>query len=156
MAIIHQNLYQDESLVNIDVKEYVEKLTEYLFHSYNIHPGNIRLDMNIQPLRLDVDTLVPLGLVLNELINNCLKYAFPDQRNGTIKVILRQENNVLKLSVHDNGIGLQNEGSHFDQNSFGHKMISAFMKKLKGEITIYTKDGTNVDIEIKNFKPGES
>lgn len=152
MAIIHQNLYQDESLVNIDVKEYVEKLVEYLFHSYNIHPENIKLEMDIQPLRLDVDTLVPLGLVLNELINNCLKYAFPNLQKGKIKVMLKLENTALKLSVYDNGIGIQEDGSHFDQNSFGHKMINAFMKKLKGDIRIYNEDGTKVDIEIKNFK----
>ncbi len=152
MAIIHQNLYQDESLVNIDVKEYVEKLVEYLFHSYNIHNSNIQLEMDIQPLRLDVDTLVPLGLVLNELINNCLKYAFPEPHKGKIKVILKHENTSLKLSVYDNGIGMQGDASHFNQNSFGHKMINAFMKKLKGDIKIYNEDGTKVDIEIKNFK----
>ena len=152
MAIIHQHLYQDESMVNIDVKEYVEKLTDYLFQSYNIHDDNIKLEMDIQPLRLDVDTLVPLGLVLNELINNCLKYAFPTNKNGKIKVILKQDDYALRLSVYDNGIGIQGKESHFDQNSFGHKMINAFMKKLKGEIRIYNEDGTKVDIEIKNRK----
>lgn len=152
MAIIHQNLYQDESLVNIDVKEYVEKLVEYLFHSYNIHDNRVKLEMDIHPLQLDVDTLVPLGLVLNELINNCLKYAFPTPVKGRILVRLKLEHDTLKLSVYDNGVGIKSRESHFDQNSFGHKMINAFMKKLKGDIRIYNEDGTKVDIEIRNFK----
>ena len=152
MAIIHQNLYQDESLINIDVKEYVEKLVEYLFHSYNIQNNNIQLEMDIQAIRLDIDTLVPLGLVMNELISNSLKYAFPNQGKGFIKVSLYHESDILKLSVYDNGIGIPSNHSNFNQNSFGHKMIHAFMKKLKGSIRIYNDDGTKVDIEIKNFK----
>lgn len=108
--------------------------------------------MDIAVMQLDVDTLVPLGLILNELINNCLKYAFPDNRTGIINVGLKQEGEYLKLSVSDNGIGFEGDASHFNQNSFGHKMINAFIKKLKGEMKINSDNGTHVVIIIKNQK----
>jgi len=150
MAIIHQNLYMDENLVNISVKTYIENLTSYLFNSYNIKEDKIQVKMDIDNIQLDVDTLVPLGLVLNELINNCLKYAFPGNNAGIIEVILKQEGSLLKLSVNDNGVGFEGDASHFNQNSFGHKMINAFIKKLKGEMKIKNNDGTKISIEIKN------
>ncbi|MCY7410064.1 MAG: tetratricopeptide repeat protein [Chitinophagales bacterium] len=152
MAIIHENLYKDDKLANISVKTYVENLTSYLFHSYNIRDEKIKLEMDIQPMQLDVDTLVPLGLILNELINNCLKYAFQNEHTGIIEVTLKQEGELLKLEVNDNGIGFEGDASHFNQNSFGHKMINAFIKKLKGEMKIYSNNGTHVAIEIKNQK----
>lgn len=148
MALIHQNLYQDESLVNIEVKEYIENLCNYLFHSYNLHSDRITIEINVQPMQLDIDQLIPLGLILNELINNCLKYAFPDQMIGKIRVILLKENKFLKLGVFDNGIGIKDNQLHFEKNSFGHRMIMAFAKKMKAELKMFHEDGTKVELII--------
>lgn len=152
MALIHQNLYRDDDLVNIEVKEYIEQLSNYLFHSYNIHQQRIALELDIDAMKLDIDILIPLGLILNELINNCLKYAFPDQRNGKIRITLKQQESELHLGIYDNGIGMQNKTMHFEQNSFGYKMINAFLKKMKGHIALFTEDGTKIDIKIPVLK----
>ncbi|MES1249670.1 MAG: sensor histidine kinase, partial [Chitinophaga rupis] len=105
MALIHQNLYQENDLTGIDIKDYISKLCDNLFHSYNIRAGKIQLIKELQPITLDVDVVVPLGLILNELITNSLKYAFPDGRDGTIKIILKEDPDRLKLAVYDNGVG---------------------------------------------------
>jgi two-component sensor histidine kinase len=153
MSLIHQNLYQEDNLTGIEIHDYINKLCDNLFHSYNIHVDKIKLLKELQPLNLDVDIVVPLGLILNELITNSLKYAFTDGREGTIKIILKEENNTLKLGVYDNGIGTQLKEKLKEEYAFGYKMINAFLQKLKGEMKIYSDNGTRVDIEIKNYKP---
>jgi hypothetical protein len=88
MAMIHQNLYQDENLLNVGVKEYLDKLFQHLFSSYNIEKSRIAIHKNIEIDQLDVDTIVPLALIVNELISNALKYAFRDGRRGDLHVYI--------------------------------------------------------------------
>lgn len=152
MSLIHQNLYQENDLTGIDVSDYIGKLCDNLFYSYNIQYSKIKLMKELQPLNLDVDIVVPLGLILNELITNSLKYAFADGREGVIKIILKEEEDKLKLGVYDNGIGTQLKESTTEEYSFGYKMIRAFLQKLKGEMVVHSESGTKVDIEIKNYR----
>lgn len=152
MSLIHQNLYQEENLTGINVKQYIENLTENLFYSYNIKPDKIKLVKEIDTLILDVDTVIPIGLILNELITNCLKYAFINNNNGNIKVMLKEINSNLLLSVYDDGIGLPVNFKPGVKKSFGHKMINAFLQKLNGKMKMYSEDGTKVDIEIVNYQ----
>ena len=153
MALIHQNLYQEDNLTGIDVNDYISKLCENLFESYNIHPTRIKLIKEIQSLNLDVDTVVPLGLILNELITNSLKYGFPGDKTGAVKIILKEENNTLFLKVFDNGVGLPDDFQKKYETTFGYRMINAFIQKLKGELKTFTDEGTKVEIAIKNYKP---
>lgn len=152
MSLIHQNFYQDENLTGINVQHYIEALADNLFSSYNIHKDNIKLVKEIELINLDVDTVIPIGLILNELITNCLKYAFTNKNEGIIKVSLQKQNNILYLSVYDNGKGLPEDFEMGAKKSFGHKMINAFLQKLNGTIKMYNDGGTKVDIEITNFK----
>lgn len=151
MSLIHQNLYTDEGLIGIDVDAYISALATSLFHSYNIRE-NIALETDIAPLKLDVDTVIPLGLILNELLTNCLKYAFVNRDEGRVRVALREEEGSLLLSVHDDGVGLPPDAEAGAKKSFGHKMISAFLQKLKGTMDMRSDDGARVDIRIKNYK----
>jgi len=151
MSLIHQNLYQEDNLTGINVQHYIGQLTDNLFQSYNIQKERIKLVKEIVQIDLDVDTVIPIGLILNELITNCLKYAFANTKEGIIKVILKEKNNGLILSVHDNGVGLPAGFEQGATKSFGHKMISAFLQKLKGTMKMYTDGGTKVDIEIANY-----
>ena len=152
MSLIHQNLYQENDLTGIEIQDYISKLCDNLFHSYNIQYNKIKLVKELQPLNLDVDVVVPLGLILNELITNSLKYAFADGREGIIKIILKEEQDKLKLGVYDNGVGTQLKEMLKEEYAFGYKMINAFLQKLKGEMKVYSEDGTKVDIEIKNYR----
>ncbi len=153
MALIHQNLYQEENLTGIQIREYIGTLCDSLFSSYNISPNKIKLIKDIQPLMLDVDTVIPLGLIFNELISNSLKYAFQKNgKEGIIKIGVREEKGLLRLFVYDNGSGFPDDFKHTHTQSFGHKMINAFLQKMEGTINMYNEDGAKVDIEIKNYK----
>jgi two-component sensor histidine kinase len=153
MALIHQNLYQENNLTGIDVQDYIGKLCDNLFTSYNIHPGKIKLIKEIEPLNLDVDIVVPVGLILNELITNSLKYGFSnDQPRNMIKVILKDAEGTLQLAVYDNGKGLPQHISSEENVSFGFKMIDAFLKKLNGTIRRYNEEGARTEIEIPGYK----
>jgi two-component sensor histidine kinase len=102
-------------------------------------------------MHLDVEIVVPLGLMLNELITNCLKYAFP-AGEGLIKIILEENNGRLKICVFDNGVGLPPDINITESGTFGFKMIHAFIQKMKGDIKIYSEDGTKVELIVRNFK----
>jgi hypothetical protein len=152
MGLIHQNLYQEANLAVVDIQSYIANLCDNLFASYNIVSDKIILKKEIETVNLDVDTVIPIGLILNELITNCLKYAFVNNGEGTITISLKEENNVLKLSVYDNGVGLPENFDVKNKKSFGYRMIYAFLQKLKGTINIYTENGTKVDVLINNYK----
>jgi len=152
MAFIHQNLYQDENLTGVNMKEYIEKLVESLFKSYNIEKEKIQLIYNIDDLKLDIETVIPLGLILNELIANALKYAFSNSENGALKVVLQQNDDTLFLEVSDNGSGMP-EGWDITQiKSLGFQIIQSFTDKLKAELSVISDNGTCVRIIITNPK----
>ncbi|MEM9823779.1 MAG: sensor histidine kinase, partial [Bacteroidota bacterium] len=148
MALIHQNLYQEQDMRGVDAAEYVTKLTENLFDSYQVDHENIRFQHRVSPLTLDVDTVIPIGLILNELISNALKYAFPEGRPGILEVRLEESQEGLKLSVLDDGVGVEPEVFNHQSNSMGYRIIRAFVKKLKAIMTVNHENGTRIDILI--------
>ncbi|NND32177.1 MAG: tetratricopeptide repeat protein [Saprospiraceae bacterium] len=152
MALIHQNLYEEDNLTGINVKEYFEKLIKSLFHSYNISPERINLQTEIDELQLDVETVIPLGLIVNELVTNALKYAFPHDNTGTIIVRLVELDQILHLEVADNGIGLDHLQDQKLNKSFGFRLINAFRQQLKAELRIDGKQGTCVQMDFKSFR----
>ncbi len=145
MSILHQNLYQEDKLTKVEVKQYLDELIEGLFKSYNIKKDQITLVKNIQEIDLDVDTLIPLGLIVNELISNTLKHAFPDHTDGNLSITLKTENNRMKLEVQDNGVGID-PASFTNSKSFGNRLIHAFVKKLNGHLEILNNDGSTTTI----------
>jgi len=146
MALIHQDLYNKENLTSIGVKEYVEKLTQELFDAYSVDKDRIFLEMDVQDMELDVDTLVPLGLIINELITNSLKYAFPEEHTGKLAVSLKTVDNHLRLSIKDDGIGY--DPTPVREDSFGSTLVYALTEQLEGEIQISNQDGTDIEILI--------
>lgn len=150
MSIIHQNLYQQNNLTAIDMQAYFKKLIKNLKETYHISDTSIAIHDHIEPMMLDVDTVVPLGLILNELITNSIKYAFP-KKNGRIDVQLKEEPSFLYLSVSDNGIGIKQKGQNLEKG-FGYEMIHAFSEQLEAEVLVDHRDGTLVSFKIKNYK----
>lgn len=147
MALIHKNLYGRENLLGIGVKEYIENLCTELFSTYRIDEDRIELQLDIDDVELEVDTLVPLGLILNELITNVLKYAFPDERKGTLSIYLKEVKDTLELSVQDNGVGY--DPKQVDDTSFGSTLVSALSQQLNSEIeTRSSSDGTTSRLVI--------
>lgn len=152
MALIHQNLYQEDNLTGVEVKDYFIKLIRNLFDSYNIRPGQVALDLDIEALNLDVDTVIPIGLIVNELVSNSLKYAFPDQRKGKISVDLCERNERLVLSVADDGVGMDAQSQLSLGESFGYRLIEVFKDQLQASLDIEVESGTNITMHIKKYR----
>jgi len=152
MSLIHQDLYQKENLTGIRMQVYLDRLIRNLFDTYNISPERIKLESDIEDINLDVDTVVPLGLVINELITNALKYAFPNENDGIISLSLSEINNQLILLVADNGIGMKNSDEILIGDSFGYSLINAFANKLEGELKIKVDNGTTIKMTIDNYQ----
>ncbi len=148
MALIHQNLYQDDHLFGVSTKEYVEKLCAGLFKSYNIETEKVRMEMDIDDITLDVDHVIPLGLIINELVSNALKYAFADLESGIVSISLQKKDEGLHLHVSDNGIGLPKSFFLQETKSLGFRLIKAFAAKLGAELNFAGENGTAVSIII--------
>jgi two-component sensor histidine kinase len=147
MALIHQNLYADKNLTNVNTREYIQNLISSLFASYNLMHDEIELVTDIDLIKMNIDTLVSLGLILNELISNTLKHAFIDAIKGEIEVKLKKTPQYIILEVNDNGKGLPPEWNK-QSSSLGYEIIYSFIKKVKGKIEINTEDGTRIKIFI--------
>ncbi|NND07812.1 MAG: tetratricopeptide repeat protein [Saprospiraceae bacterium] len=148
MALIHQDLYQEDNLIGVSARQYIEKLCDGLFKSYNIKSDKISMQMDIDDVTLDVDNVIPLGLIINELVTNSLKYAFEDLDRGILSISLRQELKGLQLDVQDNGVGLPSSFSIQKTTSLGFRLIQAFATKLSAELNIEQGDGTHVSLFI--------
>jgi two-component sensor histidine kinase len=152
MALIHQNLYSEGNIKGILMKDYINNLVENLFNSYNIEKDKIRLVTDIGQLNLDVDTVIPLGLIINELISNSLKYAFKETAQGEIYVTLKENNKHLELKVKDNGCGFPANWNKIQSNSFGYNLVNAFAQKLKAKLDIYNDNGACISMNISRYK----
>lgn len=152
MSLIHQNLYKEHNLKGIRMKSYLEKLISGLFDTYNINEDKIKLSLTIQDMDLDVDTVVPLGLITNELVSNALKHAFKIKKEGTISVSLQEKEDVLELIVSDNGDGLGTTVLNEEIASFGYQMIFAFKDKLNADLDINNAHGTSVKLSISEYQ----
>ncbi len=153
MALIHEKLYQSESLSTLDFPEYIKSLLTYLFTSYGAAGRAIRSKILVKDISLDVDTTIPCALIINELVSNSLKHAFPPSRRleepGEIRVDLRRElGNSFLLIVMDNGVGLPEGFEIKNSDSLGLKLVSVLVKQLAGTISIGTGGGAEFRISF--------
>ena len=146
IGIVHQKLYQGTNLGAVEMKDYVLNLSESILDSFGA-TGKVDLELAMENLDLDIDTAVPLGLIINELITNTVKYAFPNNLNGKLTIKLeKQPNNILHLVVSDNGVG---KSGKIHGTGFGGQLISLLTNQLNGTMTEENQNGTTV---IFNFK----
>lgn len=150
MALIHQNLYNRDNITGISIKDYLSKLVIELYATYSINREQIKLDVDIDDLNLDIDTVIPLGLILNELISNALKYAFPENREGKLSILIKQRDKQLFLRLKDNGVGY--DPNTIQDKSFGFTLIKSLTKQLDGVMSTSSSDGTTIDIAINSYK----
>jgi len=147
MAMIHEQLYLSEDLAWIDFAEYIENLAANLLNSYNVDSEAIALKINVDKVNLELDAAIPCGLIINELISNSLKYAFPAGKKGEICVELHQENNnQLTLTVSDNGIGFPKDLDFYNTASLGLQIVIALTNQLEGTIELTREKGTKFKI----------
>ena len=150
MALIHRDLYQHDNLKGVKVKDYLDKLINSLLNSYKVDQNDIRLTTDIEDLWLDVDTMIPLGLMINELVSNVLKHAFVNQVSGNLKISLHETDNTLNILVQDDGKGVDITSNNY-KASFGQSLIQSFSKKLKADVTYVNDGGLTVKLKIKNY-----
>lgn len=142
MALIHEKMYQSKDLSHIDFKDYITALTKDLISTYALN-NTIQLDLKISPIKFGIDTLIPIGLLLNEIISNTLKYAFTKKQIGTISIYISEINNKkYELIIGDDGIGMPLGTLLKEDETLGMELIKVFVSQLDGEITRMDKKGT--------------
>ncbi|MEG4515385.1 MULTISPECIES: PAS domain S-box protein [unclassified Microcoleus] len=147
MALVHQQLYQSKDLSNIDFAEYIQNLAHNLFQAYENHAEGVNLQTNIAPCSLNIDTAVPCGLVINELVTNALKYAFKGQVKGKINIDFTLDNNrVCVLTVSDSGIGFPQDLDYRKARTLGLRLVGSLVKQIRGEIELLETAGTTFRI----------
>ena len=147
MSLIHQRLYQGKNLAGIEMNDYLINLSTYILDSFGAE-SRISFDYFIETTELDIDIAIPLGLIVNELLTNCFKYAFPNNKKGKIAISLQNiEENVLLLKVTDNGIGIK-EDELEKSTGFGIQLIKLLTQQLNGELKFKAKKGTSISLKI--------
>lgn len=149
MAMIHERLYQSTDLKNIDFSEYIQTLTIELYRTIVSDPSRIKLNINVEDVKIDINTVVPLGLIVNELFTNCMKYAFPDGRSGEINVVLHQKEDFYELIVKDNGIGIPEDLDYLHAESLGLQLVNNLTDQIDGKIEMDRTNGTEFKITFK-------
>lgn len=152
MALVHQKLYQEENLKGVHMSSYVRSLVDSLVHSYKIDRDKIDVKVDIEEMFLDVDTAIPVGMILNELITNVFKYAFKDNHEGSFEVSLSEQSDKLLLKVVDNGAGLPDNFELAEDKRFGFELIKSLVEKMKGELETRNDQGAVITITIRNYK----
>lgn len=163
IALIHEKLYQTQDLGQLDFAEYARNLVEHLIHSYRIEPDTIRLTIRADGVPLDMDTSVPLGVIINELVSNSLKYAFPadvlsgssgNGHNYELKIELRAEaDGRLLLVVSDNGVGLPVDQDIEHSSTLGLQLVHLLSSYMNGTVAVEREKGTTFKISF-DPKPG--
>ncbi len=153
MALIHERLYQSSDLAKIDFSGYVRNLTGHLQRSYRVDANRIRLNLEVDPVPMNLDVAIPCGLIINELVSNSFKYAFPNGAGGEIKVRFEEANgNGMKLHVEDNGVGLPEGSNPEESDSLGLKLVRSLTEQLGGTLRYSSQNGFACDISIPHAK----
>ncbi|MGK7921815.1 MAG: PAS domain-containing protein [Trichodesmium sp.] len=147
MALIHEQLYQSKDLGQINFREYLHTLMDNLLSSYYVGENMIQPIINVEPITLNLETAIPCGLLINELVTNSLKYAFPNGESGEICVELYQDKQQkIHLTIKDNGIGIDQDFDWQNSSSLGLKLVQILSKQLKAEIKFDCTQGTVVNL----------
>lgn len=149
IGIVHQKLYQGKNLGAIEMKDYFINLSDSILDSFGA-TKRVQVECAMNALNVDIDTAVPLGLIVNELLTNTIKYAFPDGRSGKVQIKLEQKSDgVLQMQISDNGVG---KSSTINGTGFGGQLISLLTQQLGGTMKEENNNGTHVFFEFKSVK----
>lgn len=146
MALLHEVLYQSNTFSRVNLPDYIWQIASHLFSSFGIGQDRIRLLTNLEAMDLNLDAAVPCGLIINELVSNALKYAFPDGRKGEVRIdLLARPGGMARLVVADNGIGLH----HIDwatARSLGMRLVRTLADQIGAEVEVNSATGTEIQL----------
>jgi PAS domain S-box-containing protein len=149
MAFIHESLYQTKNFESVNFSEYITTLSKNLIHTYSVNSQKIKLILTLDDLFLNLDTSIPCGLIINEIISNSLKYAFPDNRDGIIFVTLKVNKNRVKIEAGDNGIGMPENIDIKNTQTLGLQLVDTLIEQINGSLELDSKKGTKFSIDFK-------
>jgi len=154
ISLIHEKLSLSDGLSSLDLSEYVNDLVRELFMSFGMPSSGIRLSVEVPEREMDIDALIPCGLIINELVSNALKYAFPTKADGSLHVgISSAADGLTELLVRDNGPGLPVDMDIKKTRSLGLRLVNSLVKQLKGELVINREGGTEFRIIFNERRP---
>lgn len=148
MSLIHESLYQSEDLSKINLNRYIKKLINQLIISFRNENKNIKLIMNIDEIFFNINKTIPLGLLINEIVSNSFKYAFPHRKDGEIKISLKKKGAIHTLVIADNGLSMPEDLDIENTNTFGLHLLNALISQLNGKLTLNRKNGTSYKIKF--------
>jgi two-component sensor histidine kinase len=147
MALLHEILYQSEDLAVVDFPKYVRRMVEHLFRSYGVDNRRIRLRTELESVGLELDDALPCGLLISEVISNCLKHGFPQGREGEVRILLRRQSpTTVSLVLADNGVGLPGNLDWRASRSLGLRLVRALAQQLRANLDIRSEGGTEVEL----------
>ena len=154
MALVHENLYQSHDLSHIGLSQYVQNLVEDLIYSYGVSNA-IETEIEVPSIEVNLETAIPLGLIINEMVSNSIKHAFPDKKGKImVKLEIDSDENLI-LMVSDDGVGLPKDSDIDSIKKFGLKLIQALIQQLDGKLTFESKNGTTFCIKFKELEYGK-
>jgi PAS domain S-box-containing protein len=149
MALIHQILYESSDFANVDFASVLRALVSNLEYSYALDAARINVNIDTDPVFLSIDISIPLGLIINELCSNAMKYAFSEHDSGTIEISLKYtESNVLQVYVADNGAGIPNEFNLENSSTLGLQLVHLLSEQISAELIFQRKDPTSFTLNI--------
>ena len=147
MSLVHEKLYQSNSLSKIDLPEFIQDLSNELMESYSISDEDLQLELELENVNLEMSLTIPCGLIINELITNSLKYAYPHNEKGTIKIAMKHESeNRILLHVEDDGVGLPEEVDWQHSKGIGLRLIHILSNQLHGDYQFQNSEGTSFSL----------
>lgn len=145
MALLHELLYQSDDLAVVDFSKYIRRMVEHLFRSYGVDTRKIRLHTELDAVGLELDNALPCGLLISEVISNCLKHGFPDGREGEVRILLRRQSaTAVVLVLTDNGVGLPGDLDWTTTRSLGLRLVRALAQQLQAGLEIRSQGGAEV------------
>lgn len=152
MSFIHENLYQKDQFSSIDFSDYIKNLSTNLLHSYQIYSNLVEIKYNLSQVYLTLDQAIPCGLIVNELVSNALKHAFPNGKAGTILIELNEENEKVNLGIMDDGTGLPKELDIKETETLGLQLVLSLVEQLDAKLDIKSDRGTEYLITFERLK----
>ena len=149
MAYIHESLYQNKSFTSVNFSEYVLTLVNNIVQSYSFSKEKIVLDLNIEKMTLSLDSSIPVGLIINELVTNSIKHAFPETKRGKITLNLKCEDNFVLLELKDNGVGFGPDVDFENSHSLGLQLVNTLIEQIDGNFDFKSEKNAGTEILIK-------
>jgi len=156
MAIIHERLYRSSDLKRIDFGDYIRTLANDLYHTYVPDPERVDLKVNVDEIMMDINTSIPLGLIINELLSNSMKHGFPGDTTGEIIIDFHKVDNDFILEVRDTGIGIPEDMDIYNTGSLGMQLVTSLTQQISGELELTRTPDTCFSITFPEKEYGES